>query len=127
MKTLLIDNYDSFTYNLFQLLAEVNGEEPQVVRNDEASWAELSGLDFDNIVMSWYDRVHGRNSYSRDRQRIAADPDEKEIADRLAAAMIDVAMEAADRFYPAFDFLARGGKSPAEAIAACMFDTVGEA
>jgi uncharacterized LabA/DUF88 family protein len=47
-------------------------------------------LDFDNIVMSWYDRVHGRNSYSRDRQRIAADPDEKEIAVRLAAAMIDV-------------------------------------
>ena len=44
-----------------------------------------------------------------------------------AAAMIDVAMEAADRFYPAFDFMARGGKSPAEAIAACMFDTVGEA
>ena len=37
------------------------------------------------------------------------------------------AMEAADRFYPAFDFLARGGKSPSEAIAACMFDTVGEA
>ncbi|CAL4860200.1 NYN domain-containing protein [Microbacterium sp. MM2322] len=47
-------------------------------------------LDFDNIVMSWYDRVHGRNSYSRDRQRIAADPDEQEIAGRLAAAMIDV-------------------------------------
>lgn len=47
-------------------------------------------LDFDNIVMSWYDRVHGRNSYSRDRQRIAADPDEKEIAERLGAATIDV-------------------------------------
>jgi hypothetical protein len=44
-----------------------------------------------------------------------------------AAAMIDVAVEAADRFYPAFDFLARGGKSPQEAVAACMFDTVGEA
>jgi len=48
-------------------------------------------LDFDNIVMSWYDRVHGRNSYSRDRQRISeggtADP---EIAERLAAATIDV-------------------------------------
>ena len=44
-----------------------------------------------------------------------------------AAAMIDVAMEGADRFYPAFDFMARGGKSPAEAIAAYMFDTVGEA
>ncbi len=52
LKTLLIDNYDSFTYNLFQLLAEANGEEPLVVRNDEASWAELSRLEFDNVVIS---------------------------------------------------------------------------
>jgi para-aminobenzoate synthetase len=52
MKTLLIDNYDSFTYNLFQLLAEANGEEPFVVRNDEASWAELVGFGFDNVVIS---------------------------------------------------------------------------
>jgi len=44
-----------------------------------------------------------------------------------AAAMIDVAMEAADRFYPAFDFLVRGSKSAGDAIAACMFETVGEA
>jgi hypothetical protein len=28
VRTLLIDNYDSYTYNLFQLLAEVNGGEP---------------------------------------------------------------------------------------------------
>jgi para-aminobenzoate synthetase len=52
LKTLLIDNYDSFTYNLFQLLAEANGEEPLVVRNDEAGWAELSELPFDNVVIS---------------------------------------------------------------------------
>jgi len=52
LKTLLIDNYDSFTYNLFQLLAEVNGEEPLVVRNDEAGWTELSERDFDNVVIS---------------------------------------------------------------------------
>jgi para-aminobenzoate synthetase len=52
MKTLLIDNYDSFTYNLFQLLAEANGETPIVVRNDEASWPELAELEFDNIVVS---------------------------------------------------------------------------
>ncbi|WP_374470279.1 YbjN domain-containing protein [Phenylobacterium sp.] len=44
-----------------------------------------------------------------------------------AAAMIDVAVEAGDRFYPAFDFLVRGAKSPQDAIAACMFETVGEA
>lgn len=47
-------------------------------------------LDFDNIVMSWYDRVHGKNSYSRDRQKIATTPDDPEIAGRLAAATIDV-------------------------------------
>lgn len=44
-----------------------------------------------------------------------------------AAGMIDVAVEAADRFYPAFDFMIRGARSPAEAMAACMFETVGEA
>jgi para-aminobenzoate synthetase len=52
LKTLLIDNYDSFTYNLFQLLAEANGDEPMVVRNDAAAWAELSQLEFDNVVIS---------------------------------------------------------------------------
>jgi para-aminobenzoate synthetase component 2 len=52
LKTLLIDNYDSFTYNLFQLLAEANGVEPIVVRNDAADWAELERLEFDNVVVS---------------------------------------------------------------------------
>ncbi|MBK0419631.1 NYN domain-containing protein [Leucobacter sp. CSA1] len=47
-------------------------------------------LDFDNIVLSWYDRVHGRNSFGRDRQRIADDPTEAEIAARLQAAVVDV-------------------------------------
>ncbi|GGH37944.1 NYN domain-containing protein [Microbacterium album] len=47
-------------------------------------------LDFDNIVMSWYDRVHGRNAYSKDRQRIADDPKDPEIAERLHRAAIDV-------------------------------------
>jgi para-aminobenzoate synthetase len=52
MRTLLIDNYDSFTYNLFQLLGEVNGVEPVVVRNDEASWEELAAGGFEAIVIS---------------------------------------------------------------------------
>lgn len=47
-------------------------------------------LDFDNIVMSWYDRVHGKNSYSRDRQKIAGGAPDAEIAERLAAATVDV-------------------------------------
>jgi len=47
-------------------------------------------LDFDNIVISWYDRVHGRNAYSKDRQRIQDNPADTEVAERLKAAMIDV-------------------------------------
>ncbi|MGN8024649.1 NYN domain-containing protein [Microbacterium sp. 22242] len=47
-------------------------------------------LDFDNIVISWYDRVHGRNSYSKDRQRIQENPADAEVAERLSRATIDV-------------------------------------
>ncbi|MGO2684139.1 MAG: NYN domain-containing protein, partial [Microbacterium sp.] len=47
-------------------------------------------LDFDNIVISWYDRVHGRNAYSKDRQRIADDPHDPEVSERLKDAMIEV-------------------------------------
>jgi para-aminobenzoate synthetase len=52
MRTLLIDNYDSFTFNLFHLLGEVNGDEPIVVRNDELSWEEVAALAVDNVVIS---------------------------------------------------------------------------
>ncbi|MCK3769807.1 NYN domain-containing protein [Microbacterium aerolatum] len=47
-------------------------------------------LDFDNIVISWYDRVHGRNAYGKDRQRIAENPHDPEVAERLKDAMIEV-------------------------------------
>ena len=52
MRTLIVDNYDSYTFNLFQLIAEVNGQEPLVVRNDELSWRQLARLPVDNIVIS---------------------------------------------------------------------------
>jgi para-aminobenzoate synthetase len=52
MTTLLVDNYDSYTYNVFHLLAAVCGEEPIVVHNDMVSWRALSRWDFDAIVLS---------------------------------------------------------------------------
>ncbi|MEU6553997.1 aminodeoxychorismate synthase component I [Streptomyces sp. NPDC046915] len=52
MKTLLIDNYDSYTYNLFQLIAEVNGEEPVVIRNDTPADSVPDLTEFDNVVVS---------------------------------------------------------------------------
>ena len=52
MSTLLVDNYDSYTYNVFHLLASVSGEEPIVIHNDMVSWRALSRWDFDAIVLS---------------------------------------------------------------------------
>jgi para-aminobenzoate synthetase len=52
IRTLIIDNYDSFTFNLYQLIGQVNGEEPVVVRNNQFEWSEIVGLAFDNIVIS---------------------------------------------------------------------------
>jgi para-aminobenzoate synthetase len=52
MKTLLIDNHDSYTYNVFHLLAAASGSEPMVVNNDAVSWRPLSRMDFDAIVLS---------------------------------------------------------------------------
>ncbi len=52
MRTLLVDNHDSYTYNVFHLLAGVSGEEPIVVDNDAVSWRALECWDFDAIVLS---------------------------------------------------------------------------
>ena len=52
MKTLIIDNYDSYTYNLFQLVAEVTGYKPTVIKNDQMSFEEISKLDFYNVIIS---------------------------------------------------------------------------
>ena len=48
---LMIDNYDSFTYNLVQYLGELHAD-VQVFRNDQISVAEIEGLQPDHIVIS---------------------------------------------------------------------------
>lgn len=51
MRTLLVDNYDSFTYNLFQYLSEL-GATVEVRRNDALSVAEAAAMQPDRIVVS---------------------------------------------------------------------------
>lgn len=48
---LMLDNYDSFTYNVVQYLGEL-GAEVRVVRNDEMSVAEIEALNPERIVVS---------------------------------------------------------------------------
>ena len=49
-RILLIDNYDSFTYNLFHALHTLNGRAPEVKRNDELDMKML--LVYDAIVLT---------------------------------------------------------------------------
>jgi anthranilate synthase component II len=49
-KLLMLDNYDSFTFNLVHLLKEIGGREISVFRNDKVSLSEIA--QFDEIVLS---------------------------------------------------------------------------
>ena len=51
MRVLVIDNYDSFTYNLVQYLGEL-GAEIEVVRNDRATVPELLIRGYDRVIVS---------------------------------------------------------------------------
>jgi anthranilate synthase component 2 len=48
---LLIDNYDSFSYNLYQLIGEIE-QEIRVIRNDEMTVNEIRGLAPDGMILS---------------------------------------------------------------------------
>ena len=48
---LLIDNYDSFSYNLYQLVGEINPD-IKVIRNDEMTVEEIAALAPDHIILS---------------------------------------------------------------------------
>lgn len=51
MKTLILDNYDSFTYNVFQYVAELEGR-PVVKKNDEADLKYIERLKPTGIIIS---------------------------------------------------------------------------
>ena len=66
---LLIDNYDSFSYNLYQLIGEID-QHIKVVRNDEITIEEIKKLKPDRIILSPgpgrpEDEMCIRDSYSR--------------------------------------------------------------
>ena len=51
MRVLVIDNYDSFTFNLVQYLGEL-GADPHVVRNDALSPEDAEDLEIDSLLIS---------------------------------------------------------------------------
>lgn len=93
---LVIDNYDSFTYNLVQYLGEL-GEEVKVFRNDEISIQEIEALAPDHILIS-PDLVRRTKpasvwkccSISRGSYRSLESVSDIRLSDRLLAAMLSV-------------------------------------
>jgi anthranilate synthase/aminodeoxychorismate synthase-like glutamine amidotransferase len=52
MKVIIIDNYDSFTFNLYQMLQPLVDEKIVVYKNDEISFEQLKALAPDKLVLS---------------------------------------------------------------------------
>jgi para-aminobenzoate synthetase len=52
VRSLLVDNYDSYSFNLFQLMAAVFGSAPEVLANDAPEWSRLDLRAFDLVVVS---------------------------------------------------------------------------
>src|SRR6185437_386241 len=52
IQVLVVDNYDSFTYNLVQSVAGMPGVHPAVVPNDDPTWRDADLDDFDCVVIS---------------------------------------------------------------------------
>ncbi|MFD3430809.1 aminodeoxychorismate synthase component I [Nocardia fluminea] len=69
MRVLLIDNHDSYTYNLFQLIASTYGVEPAVFTNDDPALRAVDAADYDAVVLS---PGPGRPQTARD---VGAGPD----------------------------------------------------
>jgi len=70
---LMIDNYDSFTYNLVQELSEVGDVEIQVVRNDSATVDELMATGPDAVVISPGPGIPEDSGVTMEMVRAAAD------------------------------------------------------
>ena len=52
LRVVIVDNYDSYAWNLFQRIGELTGAEARVVRNDQLTLAELEALHPTHVVIS---------------------------------------------------------------------------
>lgn len=51
-RTLIIDNYDSYTYIIYQKIWELSGIQPLLIKNDALDLQSIQQLDFQNIILS---------------------------------------------------------------------------
>ena len=93
MKVLMIDNYDSFTYNLVQYLGEL-GAEVEVVRNDQISVDAIVNSDASHVMLS-RDRVSLTRPGFRWR-RLRRSPGSSRFSVSVSSAMTGAAVSVGD-------------------------------
>ncbi len=71
---LLIDNYDSFSYNLYQMVGELDPD-IRVIRNDEMTLEEIRALQPDRIILSPGPGGERRGHRGGGEDRLSGDPD----------------------------------------------------
>lgn len=101
------------------------GLETRVPISDRIKACELVALLNERLWLGHFD-IWSEDGAVVYRNAIAlpggATPDPGQIA-----ALIAAAIEAGERFYPAYNYMVWAGKSPQEAVSAAMFETAGEA
>ena len=71
---LLIDNYDSFSYNLYQLIGEIDSD-IKVIRNDEMTVEEIEKLEPDNNIAGTGQTGGCGNNSRSGKNRMQKNPD----------------------------------------------------
>jgi hypothetical protein len=88
---------------------------------------ETIGLINEQLWIGHFELWSGNGSIVFRHATLLDGQDELTLAADQAEAVVDAAIGELDRFYPVFQFVMWGGKSPVEAIAAAMVETHGEA
>jgi hypothetical protein len=101
---------------------------PDIKINDHqfAAIYETIGLINEQLWLGHFEMWSG-NGTLLFRHAVLLEGDEPTLGLEQAEAVVETAVDELDRFYPVFQFVLWGGKTPAEAIAAAMVETQGEA
>jgi hypothetical protein len=98
-----------------------------IARPQYAAIYETIGLINEQLWLGHFELWSGNGSIVFRHAALIESEDGSMLSPEQADALIDAAAGELDRFYPVFQFVLWGGKSPSEAIAAAMVETHGEA
>ena len=122
------DHHLSFSWRnnveTLQLSAQL---EIKVPKQKRAEIASLINIVNEQLWLGHFELWSGNGTLVFRHAALLEGDEEASLSTEQADALIDAAAGELDRFYPVFQFVLWGGKTPVEAIAAAMVETQGEA